>query len=191
MQKEITEHNQKSHLAQEKIWEAGGSGPIASATPGVTLIPVADGNIVHSNSIVPSEMAQALMDCPLFAQMGIQSEHAGALTEFVLTYVNSKSMKVEASQQQQQQQQQLNSIQTASSKQAPDAVEQLPMEDDDADTEDELSGEEAELAEANKKEGDKVPKKKIKKSEKKARKDAKKGNNADGVVAVGAKVITK
>ena len=96
MQKEMTEYNQKSHLAQEKIRVAGGSAPLQIATPGVTLIPVADGNIVHSNSIVPQEMAQALMEVPLFAQMGLKSEMAGALTEFILTYVNSKSLKVEA-----------------------------------------------------------------------------------------------
>ena len=206
MQKEISEHNQKSHLAQERIWEAGGSAPLPSAMPGVTLIPVADGNIVHSNSIVPSEMAQAILDCPRLAQMGIQSEAAGALTEFVLTYVNSKSLKVGASQQQQQQQQQqqMNSNQPSSSKQAPTATEagatqgatpgqqqqqQQQMDEDDPDTEDDISGEEAVLFELNNKKGEKPPKKKMKKSEKKAKKEAKKGKMAEGATAAGIKVI--
>jgi hypothetical protein len=65
------------------------------------------------------------------------------------------------------------------------------MDDEDADTEDDISGEEAELFESNKKEGDKPPKKKMKKSEKKARKEAKKGKVADGAAAAGVKVNLK
>ena len=47
---------------------------------GVSLVPVADGDIVRSNSIAPEEMAQAIVAGPTFQVQKLQPEADAALT---------------------------------------------------------------------------------------------------------------
>ena len=64
---------------------------------GVSLVPVADGNIAHSNSIVPEEMAQAMLAGLTFQVQSMQREAAG-LVQLTLAFIKSKSMTVQAPQ---------------------------------------------------------------------------------------------
>ena len=41
---------------------------LKSRSSGISLVPVVEWNIVHSNNIVPEEMVQAMMAEPTFAQ---------------------------------------------------------------------------------------------------------------------------
>ena len=66
-----------------------------AATPGqqkATLLPVAPGNIVHSNNICPEEMKNTLKNNP--ALMGLTDEQAAAVTQASLQYVQTKAMTV-------------------------------------------------------------------------------------------------
>ena len=59
--------------------------------------PVADGNIVHSNSIVPEEMVQAMLAASTFQAQSMHPEAAAAaLVQRTLAFINSKSMKAQA-----------------------------------------------------------------------------------------------
>ena len=68
---------------------------VETATPGqvkATLLPVAPGNIVHSNNICPEEMKNTLKNNP--ALMGLTDEQAAAVTQASLQYVQTKAMTV-------------------------------------------------------------------------------------------------
>ena len=59
-----------------------------SKTNGISIASVADGNIVHSNSIVPEEMVQAMMTDPLALQ-GHSREQIAPLAKSALTLINA------------------------------------------------------------------------------------------------------
>ena len=158
--------------------------------PQATMVPVMPGNIIHSNDISPDEMALDMMKDPGMVQQRLSNEGALIIVQWALTYLRSKSLKIEdkSTPNQQQTSQQVAPSQPADlqtiNSQA-EAEARRKAEDDEEWTEDDLSEGEADLEEPNQKEGDKlVTKKKVKKGEQKAR-IAKKGKAA----ATQAKVV--
>ena len=63
---------------------------------GVTLVPVADGEIVHSNSIKPVEMHGAMMQEQTLIAEGLTTAQAAAAVKWALAYFDTKAMIVEA-----------------------------------------------------------------------------------------------
>ena len=59
-EKEFAVQLEKTNVALANVQAAAQT----NKTNGVSLVPVADGNIVHSNSIVPEEMVQAMLAEP-------------------------------------------------------------------------------------------------------------------------------
>ena len=94
VQKEFAEKRGQTTIAMANIQAAAQT----SKSNGISLVPVADGNIVHSNIIVPEEMVQAMMAEPTFAMQSMQPDGAAVLVQWALTFNYSKSTKIQAPQ---------------------------------------------------------------------------------------------
>ena len=81
LEKEIGEHTEKQQLAMANIRAATGLPIIQANVPGVSLVPVADGDIAHSDTIKPQEMLDAMMAEPLLIEQGLQADAAAAVLQ--------------------------------------------------------------------------------------------------------------
>ena len=137
---------------------------LATTEPEATLIPVAPGNIVHSNDVQPEDMFVEAMKAQQLA--GISEAQAKAFVEWSLTYVQSKSVAVAPQQRPPIDVQTLNQNKDTFATEPKNSLPEQQMEEDLL-TDD--TGEEAEAMRANTQPGDAPHVKKIKKSAKQAK----------------------
>ena len=102
--KQLAQHEQKSEelLAILKP-HAGGQAAAAQApgepqqplaAPNATLVPVAPGIIIHSNSVNHAELVAAMMQNPEGQNLGVASEAGATMVKLVLCQLQQVSMEV-------------------------------------------------------------------------------------------------
>ena len=73
----------------------GQTPTMPQATPNVTMAPVAPGNIIHSNDISPNEVVLEITKDPKMQQQGLSGEGALTSVQWVLSFLQTKSLKIE------------------------------------------------------------------------------------------------
>ena len=122
--------------------------PPPQVAPNATMIPVAPGNIIHSNNVNPDEMAIGMMQNPAWQQLGFSSEAGLLAVQLLLTQLNTKSLLIEAPAPSQPVDLQIVNGQA-------EAEARRKAEDEEEWTEDDLDEDENNLEESNREEGDK------------------------------------
>ena len=65
------------------------------ATPNMTMVPVAPGNIIHSDNVDPDEIEIGMMQNPAWQQLGLSSEAGLLAVQLLLTQLNRKFLVIE------------------------------------------------------------------------------------------------
>ena len=201
LQKHKQEKEQESQQALKNLEAVAGpllvapAPAAAAAVPGGTSVSIAAGSILHSNNIDPTEMANKMV-----VDMGITKEQAELAVKWSLTHLNTKALHIP---QQQalaaapcgsiaegvaahwQAVQQEREGKSASSTGLDGLLGSHPVvEDDDVETEEEMSEAEVDLQQANLKPGETAPmRKKVKRHVNKEKREARKQHRTNTISA--------